>query len=70
MTFTTVDEVKAAFEQLDSRLARIEPHWSAQYVWAVIHPSLGPFAYGFSSRETLLAWANEYLAPASAGNIE
>lgn len=65
--FATVDEVKAAFAQLDCRVAWIEPHWSAEYVWAVVHPSLGRYAYGFSSRESLLAWANEHLAPAKVG---
>jgi hypothetical protein len=72
MLFTTVEQVKAAFALLDPAVASIKPHYSAQYIWAVRHPSLNTRGdYGFSSKESLLTWANANLtphAPANAGN--
>lgn len=56
--FTTAAQVKAHIATLPPSEARIEPHYSASYIWNVWHPpSFGRGSYGFSSEESLLAWA-------------
>jgi hypothetical protein len=60
ITFASASEVKAHIATLDPETARIEPHHSASYIWRVWHPaSFGRMTYGFSSEESLLAWANQ-----------
>lgn len=66
--FNTADQVKAHIAGLDPKIASIQPHYSASYLWEVRCPgAFGRVSYGFSTEESLVSWANQHLAPADAG---
>lgn len=61
--FSTADEVKAHITSCPPEAVSIRPHHSASYIWEVrCAGAFGRFTYGFSSEESLIAWANSYFS--------